>query len=414
MSSVGIRGLVAEGPSGLARANAGREGTMAEKVLRDGNTRVGYAELFYDLVFVFAITQVSHHLLYHYSLAGAVETALLFLAVWWVWIYTTWVLNFLDPEVLAVRLLLFLLMAAGLFLSMAIPEAFAHRGLIFALAYVAMQLGRTLYMLSVVWPQAHRRQTYLRITAYFVLSAVFWFWGALVEGHDQRLVLWILALGIEYIGPRLSYYLPGFGQDHSTNWNVSGGHIAERCGLFVIICLGETLLVSGATFAELDWDWPGLLAFLSSVAATAGMWWVYFHIGHRRGTHMIEHSENPGAIARQSFTYFHIPIVAGIVLSAVGAERAIAHPLYAASYAEGASVIGGVVLFLIGCGQFKEASALAFPRSHRAGFVLLALAFALGPWMTLVMQNAIAALILFVVAVLERGDDLPAKVKSEA
>lgn len=374
---------------------------MAAQVLRSDNNRVGYAELFYDLVFVFAITQVSHHLLYHYSLAGAFETALLFLAIWWVWIYTTWVLNWLDPDTLPVRLLLFAMMAAGLFLSMAIPDAFGARGLVFAGAYVAMQLGRSLYMLTVVWPDPGRRSTYIRINLYFMASAIFWISGGLTQDHDLRLTLWLVALGIDFSGPILGYLVPGLGQDRSTSWRVSGAHMAERCGLFVIICLGETLLVSGATFAEMDWTGPGLLAFVSSILGTGGMWWVYFHIGHRRGAHQIEHATDTGAIARRSFTYYHIPIVAGVVLGAVGAERAIAHPEHLASLAEGASIIGGLALFLFGNGLFKGASGRNFPLSHWVGLGLSAAAFVAGPWMTLLMQNALAALILIVVAVWE-------------
>jgi low temperature requirement protein LtrA len=374
---------------------------MAGQVLRIDNSRVGYAELFYDLVFVFAITQVSHHLLNHYTRAGAIETALLFLAVWWVWIYTTWVLNWLDPDVFWVRMLLFGMMGAGLFLSMAIPDAFGHRGLVFAVAYAAMQIGRSLFMLSVVWSEPTRRQTHLRITLYFVMAAIFWIWGALVDDPGTRLLLWALALGVEFLGPVISYRVPGFGSDQSSNWKVSGAHMAERCGLFVIICLGETLLVSGATFAKMDWEPGGLAAFLISVAGPAGMWWVYFHIGHRRGAHQIEHAENTGDIARRSFTYYHIPIVAGIVLSAVGAERAIAHPDHLASLAEGASIIGGLALFLWGNGLFKHASAQWFPLSHLIGLGLCALAFLVGPWLTLLVQTAIAVLILILVAIWE-------------
>ncbi len=374
---------------------------MAGRVLRVDNNRVGYAELFYDLVFVFAITQVSHTLLHHYSLIGAVETALLFFAVWWVWIYTTWVLNWLDPDVFAVRMLLFGMMGAGLFLSMAVPDAFGARGLVFAGAYVAMQIGRSLYMLAVVWPDPGRRSTYVRITCYFLASSVFWIWGGLTQDHDLRLTLWLTALGIDFLGPILGYLVPGLGQDRSTNWQISGAHMAERCGLFVIICLGETLLVSGATFAEMDWTGIGLLAFLSSILGTGAMWWVYFHIGHRRGAHQIEHAADSGAIGRRSFTYYHIPIVAGIILGAVGAERAIAHPAHLASLAEGASIIGGLALFLFGNGLFKKASAEWFPLSHWVGLALCALTFAAGPWMTLLTQNVLAAAILIVVAIWE-------------
>jgi len=371
---------------------------MVKHVFRDDSERVGFAELFFDLVFVFAITQISHGLLHHYDLTGALQTAFLFLAVWWVWIYSTWVFNLLDPERASVRGLLFVLMGLGLFLSMAIPDAFGERGLIFAAGYVAMQLGRTVF----IWAHAadHLRQTYTRILIWFLASALFWIMGGLAEG-ETRVMLWCLALGIEYISPLTGIYVPGLGRDQASDWNVRGGHIAERCGLFVIICLGETLLVSGATFGDMEWTMPGLMAFLGALAGTVGMWWVYFHIGHKRGAHQIENSEASGALARLAFTYLHIPIVAGVILGAVGSERAIAHPLDMGSYAEGASLIGGLMLFLLGNGLFKRVSAPNFPLSHWVGLGLSVLAFFAGPWLPLWALNGLAALILLVVAVWE-------------
>jgi low temperature requirement protein LtrA len=375
---------------------------MIRPILRDADTRVGFAELFFDLVFVFAITQVSHLLLHHYSLAGALETALIFLAIWWVWIYTTWVLNRLDPERIEVRGLLFALMAAGLFLSMTIPQAFGERGLTFALAFIAMQLGRSLFMFAVSKGNALLRGTYLRIVIWFCASAIFWIAGALADPHHGRLQLWVIALAIEYAGPLTGLYVPGLGRDTTTNWTVKGGHIAERCGLFVIICLGETLLVSGATFSGMEWTTPGTVAFLSSLAGAIGLWWVYFHVGFRRGAHQIEHSEDPGRLARLAFTYAHIPIVAGIVLTAVGAERSIAHPADPANLAEAASVLGGVALFLAGNGWFKRISGRNFPLSHLVGLGLcVALLFAL-PWMNLLALNIASTTILVLVAIWEQ------------
>lgn len=371
---------------------------MVKQVFRDDSERVGFAELFFDLVFVFAITQISHGLLHHYDLTGALQTAFLFLAVWWVWMYSTWVFNLLDPERPSVRGLLFILMGLGLFLSMSLPDAFGERGLIFAAAYVAMQVGRTVF----IWGHAadHLRQTYTRILIWFLASALFWIMGGLAEG-ETRVLFWCLALGIEYLSPLTGIYVPGLGRDQASDWNVRGGHIAERCGLFVIICLGETLLVSGATFGEMEWTAPGLMAFLGALAGTVGMWWVYFHIGHKRGAHQIEHSEASGALARLAFTYLHIPIVAGVILGAVGSERAIAHPLDMGSYAEGASLIGGLVLFLLGNGLFKRVSAPNFPLSHWVGIGLAVLAFFVGPWLPLWALNGLAALILALVAVWE-------------
>ncbi|GGO23797.1 membrane protein [Gemmobacter aquaticus] len=370
--------------------------------MRDADTRVGFAELFFDLVFVFAITQVSHLLLHHYSLAGALETALIFLAIWWVWIYTTWVLNRLDPERIEVRGLLFALMAAGLFLSMSIPQAFGERGLTFALAFIAMQLGRSLFMFVVSKGNALLRGTYLRIAIWFCASAVFWIAGALADPHHGRLQLWAIALAIEYAGPLTGLYVPGLGRDTTTNWTVKGGHIAERCGLFVIICLGETLLVSGATFSGMEWTTPGTVAFLSSLAGAIGLWWVYFHVGFRRGAHQIEHSDDPGRLARLAFTYAHIPIVAGIVLTAVGAERSIAHPADPANLAEAASVLGGVAMFLAGNGWFKRISGRNFPLSHLVGLGLCVALMLVLPWMNLLALNIASTTILVLVAIWEQ------------
>ena len=373
---------------------------MARTLLREGDARVGFVELFYDLVFVFAITQVSHYLLDDFTLRGALEATMIFAAVWWVWIYTTWVLNRLDPERGPVRMLLFALMILGLFLSMAIPGAFADRGLVFAIAFAAMQLGRTAFMYWAGRGTVQIERTYAKIGTWFIVSAVFWIVGGLASG-EARLWLWLAALGVEYMGPVVAFWVPGFGRDATTDWTVKGGHMAERCGLFVIIALGETLLIAGATFAGMDWDAPGIAAFLGNVLIPIAMWWVYFHIGHRRGTDQIEHSDDPGRIARLSFTYAHIPIVAGVVLSAVGAERAIAHPADIAQAGEIVSLVGGVALFLAGNGWFKRLSSQWVPLSHVAGLALCAGLAAAGFVLPLWLTSLLAALLLAVVALWE-------------
>jgi low temperature requirement protein LtrA len=370
------------------------------KLERDGDARVGFAELFFDLVFVFAITQVSHHLLKHFTWMGAAETALIFLTVWWVWIYSTWALNWLNPEAAPVRLLLFALMFGGLFLSMAVPEAFGERGWVFAGAYVAMQIGRTLFLYLTFGTNEVRKRTYRRILSWMVLSAPVWLYGAALEG-EARFWVWLLALGLDVLAPAVSYWMPGLGREETGNWRVTGGHMAERCGLFVIICLGESLLISGATFAEMEWDGPGLTAFLANVLVSVGMWWVYFHIGHKRGAHHIEHSDDPGRIARLSFTYAHIPIVAGVVLGAVGAERAIAHPDHAGEWGDVLTLFLGIALFLAGNGWFKRLSAEWFPLSHLVGIGLCALAAAAALYVTLSLASMFAAVVLVVVAIWE-------------
>lgn len=374
---------------------------MAHQILRGTDGRVGFVELFFDLVFVFAITQISHNLLYHYTMEGLVETAMLFQAIWMVWIYTTWVLNLLDPNVVAVRFLLFVLMLGGLFLSMAIPQAFGARGLIFAVAYVAMQVGRTVFFWVMMWANPATRLAYGRIFVWFAMSGLFWIAGGITQ-DEVRIALWLVAIALEFIAALVGFYVPGLGRAVPSDWNVLGGHMAERCGLFVIICLGESLLVSGATFAGMEWEATGIAAFLTAVGGAIGMWWVYFHIGYANAVHQIEHSSDPGRLARLAYSYIHIPIVAGIVLSAVGSERAIAHPGDTAVLVEVASVIGGNALFLLGNGLFKWiSSARHFPLSHLVGLGLCAVAAAAGPFTTLLVLNAVAAAILAVVAVWE-------------
>lgn len=371
---------------------------------RDGphDGKVAFVELFFDLVFVFAITQLSHGLLHHFTAIGAVETLLLLLAVWWVWMYSTWALNWLDPETMPVRLLLYGLMLAGLFISMSIPEAFGARGLSFGLAFAASQVGRSLFC---VWAMAGwspiRHRNFQRISAWMGLSALFWIGGGLAP-PDLRLPIWLLALAIEYAGPLAAFRVPGLGRSTTAEWDVRGEHIAERCGLFVIICLGETLLISGATFADMDWTGIGLLAFVVNFLGTVAMWWIYFHIGYRRASHAIEASDDPGKVARIAFTYAHIPIVAGIVLSAVAAELVIAHPEGHTGIGTAAVILGGPAVFLAGNLWFKQLTWGRVPLSHLVGLGMMLLLLGTVPWASplALLVGVTAALVL--VAVWER------------
>ncbi|HZD25286.1 MAG TPA: low temperature requirement protein A, partial [Alphaproteobacteria bacterium] len=174
---------------------------------RDGASsgRVTAVELFFDLVFVFAVTQLSHTLLEALTPAGALRTALLLTAVWWVWIYTSWVTNWLDPERAPVRLCLFVLMLAGLLLSVSIPEAFGERGLLFAGAYAFMQVGRTLFFLwAVRGGPFNMVRNFQRILVWLTLSGLVWIAGGLAEG-GLRLALWALALLVEFVSPWLYF-----------------------------------------------------------------------------------------------------------------------------------------------------------------------------------------------------------------
>ncbi len=337
---------------------------------RHEHGKVSFVELFFDLVFVFAVTQLSHSLIEHFTLVGAAHTLLLMLAVWWVWIYTTWVTNWLDPERLPVRLVLLTLMLVGLILSSSIPKAFESRGLAFAGAYVAMQVGRTLFFLWAVKGHPGMVRNFQRILIWLVLAGVFWIAGGIAH-HAARFGLWVLALSLEYVSPSLGFRVPGLGRSTTGDWNVEGGHMAERCGLFVIIALGESILVTGATFSGLPWTPATVAAFIVSFVGSLAMWWLYFDTSAAVGSRTIAASEDPGQLARLAYTYVHLFLVAGIIVAAVADEFVLAHPLGHAEPRTTAAVLGGVALYLTGNALFKWAIAGRLPVSPFVGIVLL-------------------------------------------
>src|ERR671933_2762672 len=174
----------------------------------DRDQRATSLELFYDLVFVFAVTQVSHHLLGDLTWRGAGQSLLLLLVVWWSWNYTTWVTNELDPESPVVRLLMIALMLASLVMAAALPEAFGPEAGLFGGAYLEIQVGRHAFLTWVAAaPRTLERTRAARILAWFVFAGVFWIAGAIADG-PARTVLWLIALAIDYGAPLAPYWIP--------------------------------------------------------------------------------------------------------------------------------------------------------------------------------------------------------------
>jgi low temperature requirement protein LtrA len=334
--------------------------------------KVGMVELFFDLVFVFAVTQLSHTLLKKLDAEGALQVGLLFMATWWVWIYTVWATNWFDPEKKTVRAALFALLVAGLLMSVSIPRAFMDLGWLFGAAILLQQLGRTLAMLAGSCGEDKAlRRNFLRISIWIGGSGALWLAGGLAA-PESRVAWWLAALAADLAAPMLFYAVPGLGRSSLADWNVDGSHMAERCALFIIIALGESLLVTGATFAELAFDGATVLAFLLAVLGSILMWWLYFDHGLEQGHHRIVHSQTPGRHARNNYTYLHIPIVAGIIVGAVGDELVLSHP-FSGSPAALAAIVAGPLVFLSGTALFKwlaHTRALP-PLSHLFGVVLL-------------------------------------------
>lgn len=336
------------------------------------HAQVGNVELFFDLVFVFAITQLSHSLLEHPTPMGLLQTAILLGAVWWGWIDTAWATNWLDVDKPVVRGVLFLMMGAGLVMSAALPHAFGKHGAGFGIAFAAFQIFRTGFVLWAVRGDKVLRENFQRILVWHGAAALLWAAGGLAP-EDTRIWFWLAALAVDSIAPALSFYVPGLGRSRTGDWTVEGHHLSERLGLFTIIALGESILVMGATASGLDWSWPNAtalgVAFLGSVA----MWWIYFSAAAGAATEAIGKSDDPGAIARLAYTYVHILPIAGIIITAVGDEWVLHHPLGHTEPKVALAVLGGPALYLLGVLLFKLAIFGKVSPSRAAGIVMLAL-----------------------------------------
>ena len=177
--------------------------------------------------------------------------------------------------------------------------------------------------------------------------------------------------------------------------------MAERCALFVIIALGESILVTGATFAGLAWTTQHVGAFLVAFAGSVAMWVIYFNIGAERGSRLIASSSDPGRLARNGYTYLHILIVAGIIVAAVGDELVLHHPGGHTELKTAIVLFGGPALYLLGNMLFKRLSAPNFPLSHIVGLGLLVLLILAVPIMTPLLLSAATSAVLILVATWE-------------
>jgi low temperature requirement protein LtrA len=335
-----------------------------------GAHRVTSVELFFDLVYVFAVTQLSRTLLEHLTWGGAFQTLILLVAVWWAWVYTAWVTNWFHPDHRLVRVLLLALMLVSLVMSAALPGAFSDRGLLFASAYAAMQVGRTAVIVVALRDNALRRN-FQRILAWCAVAGVLWLVGALTAGGTRE-ALWVAAVLIDLAGPTAGFATPGLGRSRTTEWTIAGSHLAERCQQAVLIAFGESVVATGVAFASHSITPAVLVAFVVAFAGNVAAWWIYFDRSADAATEIIAGERDPGRLGRSAYTYFHLPIVAGIIVSAVAVQLAVGNPSQPASGAVTAVTLGGPALFLAGHALFKRAISgrVSWPRV--AGVVLIA------------------------------------------
>ncbi|MEU4552907.1 low temperature requirement protein A [Micromonospora violae] len=370
-----------------------------ERLLRGGGSPLSasFLELFFDLAFVLALSQLADHLLHDLTVVGALRTALLLAGVWWIWVTTTWFADWYDPQSPAVRWLLVGAALGSLLTGVAIPHALDGRGLLFAGAYVSVHLARGAVTAFAL--RGHPRQSRaLRILCWFSVSAVPWLVGGLLP--QWRVPLWLLALAIDLTGPRIGWPTPGMGRIGRQELHLAGEHFAERYQQIMIIALGEVVLVAGLSYADSDLALAQTAAFLLVFATAVLIGLLYVTPAGQRLGPAIEHADPSwlGVITG----YLHLLMIAGLVVTAVGGELSIADPLRTGDLTAVLVILGGPTLFLVGRILFSAAihRRLSWPRVV-ALFVLAGAAAVLR--LPLLAVSAVAAGVALAVVVLDHA-----------
>ena len=330
--------------------------------------RTSYLELFFDLVFVFAITQVTVLLLSNTSAAGFARAALVLALVWWAWSGFTWMTNAIDIESQVTKLLFLAGMAGAFFMALAVPHAYSDQGVWFGCAYLFIGvLNISLYG----WGLKDRPAEFAalkRLVPFFLLSPVLVLVGGLVDSLPLRSGLWVAAMVVAVGGVLAA------GNDNG--WRVSPAHFAERYALIVIIALGESIVAIGTSVEEVPRDAAFALSVLVAFAGVASLWFAYFGFVSGAVERALQKASpsKRGPLARDVFTIFHYPVVLGIVYFAVAAKKMVAHPEDALSRPGRAALGFGVALFFAGflLSRYRIVRTIGWERAAGAGATLAA------------------------------------------
>ena len=338
---------------------------LGEETTAEEERKTSYLELFFDLVFVFAFTQVTALILEDTSPQGFARAALVLAMVWWAWSAYAWMTNAVDVENAVTRLIMFAAMVAGFFMALAVPDAFQDEAAWFAVAYFAVRvLQPALYL----WGVRDEPETFgvlLRLTPWFFIAAFVALVGGFVD-PDYRAWVWVASLVIDVIGTLTAA---------RGDWHVSPSHFAERFALIVIIALGESIVAIGVGTSHLTRDATYAISVVVAFAGVAALWWAYFDFTAVAAERSLRRASgrDRSALARDVFTYFHYPLVLGVILYAVAAKKTLEHPRDPLSNAGRWALGLGIALFLVGFAlmRFRVIRRVAWERLAAAAAILV-------------------------------------------
>jgi low temperature requirement protein LtrA len=314
-------------------------------VAPEAEQRVAPLELFFDLVFVFAITQVTVLMAADPTPAGVLRGMLVLAAVWWAWAAYAWLTNQVDPNESKVRLPVFAAMGAMLVASLAVPGAFEDSALLFAIAYLVVRVLHIIVFaeasddVEVMAAVRAMAPTALLAPALLIVAAF-------LDGPAQ-VTVWVVALVIDY---------GGAGVRGIEGWHLSPGHFAERHGLIMIIALGESIVAIGVGAGDIGLGAGVVAAAALGVAIAAALWWAYFDVVAPVAERTLREAPRGRAqntMARDSYSYLHLPMVAGIVLLALGVKKTLGHVDEPLSTVAAAALCGGAALYLLALVAFR-------------------------------------------------------------
>lgn len=349
------------------------------KVAPDGNStnqansgqeyRVTPFELFFDIVFAFALSQLSHHLLHHLTWHGVAETLVMLLAVFTAWFVTSWSATIVHADQSRTRWLVLTVMVLGLFMNSPVTVAFTTSGWAFAVPMLVIMLGRTVWML-VYAPNPVFKEHYVRTLLWVIATTPLWIAGAAVN-HEYRLTWWALAAGIDQIGRWLAHPIPGR-KLHSEHVPFSADHMLERCLLFLIIALGETVVATGIAMVEAPFGLMTVATGTVAMIVAIALWALSFGRSYKLTLQHLEQTSNPILTSRRSVDTLTI-MVAGLVAVAVASEAVTTHPQGRTPVSLSLLLAGGPILFLAGQGWYLRAVPHVWSKLHFIGVGVLVL-----------------------------------------
>lgn len=361
-------------------------GDRRHHVLRRSNAQVLPLELFFDLVFVLAVTQCTALAAAQPTWAGIARGMLVLAVLWWAWTAYAWLTSVIDPEEDATRLTMFAAMAAMLVASLCVPQAFGDLALTFAFAYAAVRIIQIVLFVLASPDDRDLRRSVTGLAVSTAIGVGLLIGASFLDGIAQG-ALWALAIALDMGGPFV------FG---SAGWRLVPGHFAERHGLILIIALGESIVAIGVGAADVTIDGPVIGVAVLGVFVSAALWWLYFDVvalAAERRLSAMEPGQKQNALARDTYSYAHLFMVAGIVLLALGLKTTIAHVTDPLHVETAAALSGGVALFLLALVAFRMRFASGINR-ERLGVAVLLVAFvplatAVPAWVALAVVAAV-------------------------